>query len=494
MDAVSVGEPAQIFEALVERRAGGRARPAADRVVSSRELQREDATHLLHPFTDHRALRRSGPRVFVRGEGIHLIDAEGLRWVDAMSGLWCVTLGYGRDEIVEAAQAQMRTLPYCSSFFGDTHPAAIELARTIAGLTPAGLDQVFFCNSGSEANDTAVRMARRYWELRGQPGRRVVISRRNAYHGSTLAGVSLGGFPSMHAQGGPPLPDVVHIRQPYRYGEGRELSPEAFGLAAARALEDAIVAVGAERVAAFIAEPVQAAGGVVIPPETYWPAVEAIARRHGVLVIADEVVCGFGRTGAWFGCQTMRFTPHLMTLSKGLSSGYAPIAATVVANDIAGELRAFDGEFEHGFTCSGHPVSCAVALKTIEILRREHVVATVRQETGPHLASLLAALRGRALVAEIRSIGLMAALEIAHPDPSAQAMPEPGALGAAVRAACATRRLIVRAEGDTIMLAPPLVCTRAELQRIVATLDDALAVVGAALTDGAPSGARIVPS
>jgi putrescine---pyruvate transaminase len=440
---------------------------APSEIASQHCLQRWDEAHLLHPFTDHRRLRIDGARIFVRGEGIHLIDDRGRRWIDGMSGLWCATLGYSQPEIVAAAAAQMRELPYCSSFFGSSHPTAIELAGQIAALTPAGLDQVFFCNSGSEANDTAVRAVRRYWELRGKPRRRIVISRKNAYHGSTYMGASLGGFDCMHAQGGLPLADVLHIRQPYWYGEGRSMTADAFGIVAAQSLEAAILEVGAEHVAAFIAEPIQGAGGVIIPPATYWPEIERIARRHDVPIIADEVVCGFGRTGQWFGCQHLGFTPHVMTLSKGLSAGYAPIGATVLSRHIADELRAFDGEFEHGFTSSGHPVSCAVALKTIELLRRHRVIDTVRLNTGPYFARGLAKLADHPLVAEVRSAGLMAALELAHPRGS-------GALGAACRDACARDRLIVRAEGNTVMIAPPLICARDDLDRIVLTIEHAL--------------------
>lgn len=436
-------------------------------IASQQSRHRWDESHLLHPFTDHRRLRIEGARIFVSGEGIHLVDDKGRRSIDGMSGLWCATLGYSQPEIVAAAAKQMQELPYCSSFFGSSHPAAIELAHQIAALSPAGLDQVFFCNSGSEANDTAVRAVRRYWELRGQRRRRTVISRRNAYHGSTYMGASLGGFDCMHAQGGLPLADVMHIRQPYWYAEGDGLTAEAFGLVAAQSLESAILDVGAEHVAAFIAEPIQGAGGVIIPPATYWPAIESIARRYDVPIIADEVVCGFGRTGQWFGCQTLGFTPDIMTLSKGLSAGYAPIAATVLSRHIADELRAFDGEFEHGFTSSGHPVCCAVALKTIELLRRHRIVDTVRLNTGPYLARSLQRLVGHALVAEVRSVGLMAAIELAHPR-------APGAMGTACRDACARNRLIVRAEGDTVMLAPPLICTRADLDAIVHILEDAL--------------------
>ncbi|MEZ5500094.1 MAG: aminotransferase [Steroidobacteraceae bacterium] len=444
--------------------------PSADGCSLPR-LRARDRSHFLHPFTNHRRMREQGTQVFVRGEGIHLIDANGRRYIDGMSGLWCVTLGYSQSEIVAAATAKLNELPFCSSFFGATHPAAIELADTIASLTPTGLDQVFFSNSGSEANDTAIRAVRHYWELRAQPRRRVIISRHNAYHGSTYIGASLGGFACMHAQGGLPLPEIMHIRQPYHFAEGKGEAPEQFGLTAARALEEAILRCGPDRVAAFIAEPIQAAGGVIIPPATYWPAIERIAQRYGVLVIADEVVCGFGRTGVWFGCQHQHFTPDVMTMSKGLTSGYAPLAATVLSHEIAEVIRDHDGEFEHGFTCSAHPVSCAVANKTIEILHRERVVETIRRETGPYLAMRLGNLGAHASVGEVRSVGLMAAIELRRQDASSGNDTPAGLLGQTFRRLCADADLIVRAEGDTVMLAPPLISTRNDIDNIVARLD-----------------------
>jgi putrescine---pyruvate transaminase len=458
------------------RRPSGRGNPTIP-ASQLETLLAHDREHLLHPFTDHRALHEHGARIVARAEGIYLIAGDGRRWIDGMSGLWCTILGYSQPEIVAAAAAQMSDLPYCSSFFGATHPAAIELAHTIASLTPPGLDHVFFSNSGSEANDTAIRAVRRYWQLRGEPQRRVIISRRNAYHGSTYMGASLGGFDCMHAQGGLPLPEIVHIREPYHYRDGGDETPEQFGLTAARALEAAILQIGARNVAAFIAEPIQGAGGVVIPPATYWPEIERIARRYQVPIIADEVVCGFGRTGEWFGCQHLGFVPDVMTLSKGLAAGYAPIAATVLSQEIAAVLRAFDGEFEHGFTSSGHPVSCAVALKTIELLARHRIIQSVREDLGPHFNRRLRTLAVHGHVDDIRSTGLMAAIELAAPRSVGPNNPARGGLGAIFREACAAQGLIVRVEGDTVMLAPPLICTRAELDSIVERLSRALALL-----------------
>jgi putrescine aminotransferase len=319
---------------------------------ATKEWQDLDARHYLHPFTDFKSLAAEGARVIERAEGVYLYDSEGRRILDGMAGLWCVNLGYGRKELAEAAFAQMQELPYYNSFFKSAHPPAIELARRLAELTPPQFNHVFFTGSGSEANDTILRMARRYWDVRGEPGRQVVISRHNAYHGSTMAGASLGGMAAMHSQGGLPIPGIVHIEQPYWFENGVDLAPEEYGLRAARRLAEKIEEVGPENVAAFIGEPIQGAGGVIIPPSTYWPAVQKICREYGILLIADEVVCGFGRTGRWFGNEYFGFEPDFMTLAKGITSGYQPLGAVMVGDRVAEVLIEQGGEFHHGYTYS----------------------------------------------------------------------------------------------------------------------------------------------
>src|SRR5688572_28179417 len=317
---------------------------------STAEWQALDAAHYIHPFTDHAALSKKGTRVIARAEGVYLYESGGRRILDGMSGLWCVNLGYGRRELADAAYQQMLELPYYNSFFQVAHPPAIELARLLAEVTPPQFKHVFFTGSGSEANDTVVRSVRRYWELQGQPQRTFIISRTNAYHGSTMAGASLGGMAPMHAQGGLPIPGIVHIRQPYWYAEGGDLSPEEFGLVAAQALEAKIAELGPGKVAAFIGEPIQGAGGVIIPPETYWPEIQRICDRHGILLVADEVICGFGRTGHWFGSDRFGIRADLMAIAKGMSSGYLPIGGVMVADRVAEVLISRGGEFAHGYT------------------------------------------------------------------------------------------------------------------------------------------------
>jgi putrescine---pyruvate transaminase len=280
------------------------------------DWQRLDREHYLHPFTDSKALHARGSRVIVRAEGVYLYDSDGQRILDGMAGLWCVNVGYGRRELAEVAYRQMLELPYYNSFFMSAHPPAIELSRQLAELTPAQFNKVFYTGSGSEANDTVVRMVRHYWATLGQPERKVIISRQNAYHGSTMAGASLGGMAFMHAQGGLPIPDIEHICQPYWFGEGGDLSPDEFGRRAAQALAERIEQVGPERVAAFIGEPIQGAGGVIIPPDTYWPEIQRICDHYGILLVADEVICGFGRLGSWFGSEHFGIRPDLMPIGR----------------------------------------------------------------------------------------------------------------------------------------------------------------------------------
>lgn len=419
--------------------------------------------HLLAPFTDYRQLNEKGARIITRAEGVHLWDSEGQRILDGMAGLWCVNVGYGREELVEAASRQMRELPYYNLFFQTAHPPALELAKAIAELAPEGMNHVFFTGSGSEANDTVLRLVRHYWAIKGQPEKRVVIGRWNGYHGSTMAGASLGGMAAMHEQGGL-LPDIVHIPQPYWFGEGGEMSPEEFGIWAADQLERKILEVGEERVAAFIAEPIQGAGGVIVPPESYWPRVRQILDKYDILFIADEVICGFGRTGEWFGSQYYGNAPDLMPIAKGLTSGYVPMGGVVVRDEV---VRVLDegGEFYHGFTYSGHPVAAAVALENIRILRDEGIVDRVRSTTAPYLQKRWAELADHPLVGETRGVGMVAALELVR-DKKTRTRYEGGA-GMLCREHCFRNGLVMRAVGDTMIIAPPLVITPESIDELV---------------------------
>jgi putrescine aminotransferase len=432
------------------------------------EWQALDAAHYLHPFTDHKSLAARGTRVITHAEGVYLHDSEGNRILDGMSGLWCVALGYGRRELAEAAYRQMQELPYYNSFFQCANPPAIELADRLARLSPPQFQHAFFTGSGSESNDTLVRMVRRYWELRGQPERQVIISRWNGYHGSTMAGASLGGMKAMHSQGGLPIPGIVHIGQPYWFECGGDLDPDEFGLKAARELEQKILEIGPDKVAAFIGEPVQGAGGVIIPPRTYWPEVQRIVDRYGILLASDEVICGFGRTGEWFGCEHYGTRPDFMTLAKAITSGYQPLGALMVADRVAEVLVGEGGEFFHGFTYSGHPVAAAVANANLEIMERERIVERVRTEIAPYWAARWRELGDHPLVGEARTLGLFGALELVPRKPSRAFFPERGTVGTRCRDLSVRNGLVMRAVWDTMIAAPPLVITPAEIDELVA--------------------------
>ena len=431
------------------------------------EMRALDAAHHLHPFTDTSALNRRGVRVITRAEGVWLWDSDGNQLLDGMSGLWCVNIGYGRAELAEAAARQMRQLPYYNTFFMSTHPPAVALAAKVAEVTPEGMNRIFFASSGSEANDTNIRLVRHYWAALGKPDKQVIIARKNGYHGSSVGSASLGGMAAMHAQGGLPIPDVLHIDQPYWYGEGGDSDPETFGLSRARALEEAIDAIGEDRVAAFIAEPIQGAGAVIIPPDSYWPEIQRICDEREILLIADEVITGFGRTGNWFASETFGIRPDVMTVAKGMSSGYQPIGGSILSETMASVFEEEAGEFVHGYTYSGHPVAAAVALENIRIMQDEGIV---EQAAGiaPYLAEKWASLGDHPLVGEARIRGLMGALELT-PDKAARAPFEApvGTVGEIARDYALGEGLVMRHVRDTLIIAPPLVITRDEIATLV---------------------------
>ena len=440
------------------------------------ELKRLDLAHHLPAQADHKVIAElGGSRIITRAEGSTIYDGEGNAILDGMAGLWCVNVGYGRTELAQAAYDQMLELPYYNTFFKTATPPPVKLAARIAEKLGGALTHVFFNSSGSEANDTVFRLVRHYWKLKGEPQRTVFISRWNAYHGSTVAGVSLGGMKHMHVQGDLPIPGVEHVMQPYWFGEGFGEDKEAFCVRAVQAIEDRILAVGPENVAAFIGEPVQGAGGVIIPPEGYWPRVQAICRKYGILLVCDEVITGFGRLGQWFGHQHYGVTPDLVPMAKGLSSGYLPISAVGVADHIVRELKEKGGDFVHGFTYSGHPTCAAVALKNIEIMERERLVERTREDTGPYLAKALATLADHPLVGEARSIGLLGAVEIvSEKGTNKRFKGEEGTAGPIVRDICIRNGLMVRGIRDTIVCCPPLIITHAEIDRLVDTIKRSL--------------------
>lgn len=445
----------------------------ASNVYPTAELRALDTAHYLHPFTDFGALAQEGSRVMVEGDGVWLTDSDGNRYLDGMAGLWCTNVGHGRAEIAEAAHEQMLELAYYNSFFKTSNAPAIRLADKLASIAPAHMNRVFFCGSGSEANDTVFRMVRHYWAIQGKPEKTHFISRRNGYHGSTVAAASLGGMKPMHGQGGL-IPGISHIAQPYWFGEGGDMSPAEFGVWAARELEREIERLGEDKVAAFIAEPIQGAGGVIIPPETYWPEIKRICAEHEILLVVDEVICGFGRTGAWFGADTYDVQADLQPIAKGLTSGYLPMGGVMVSDKVATVLDQ-GGEFYHGYTYSGHPTCAAAALANLAIIEREGLVARVRDDIGPYLQSRWAKLGDHPLVGEARMKGLMGALELVPAKPSRTTkFADEGKVGTIARDLSFKNGLIMRAVRDSLILSPPLTITHDEADRLVALAEKTL--------------------
>ena len=392
-------------------------------------------------------------------------DSEGHKILDGMAGLWCVAIGYGRDELADAASKQMRELPYYNLFFMTAHPPVLELSKAIAEIAPEGMNHVFFTGSGSEGNDTMLRMVRHYWAIKGQPNKKTIISRKNGYHGSTVAGASLGGMTYMHEQGDLPIPGITHIPQPYWFGEGGDMSPEEFGIWAANQLEEKILELGVDNVGAFIAEPIQGAGGVIVPPATYWPRIKEILAKYDILFVADEVICGFGRTGEWFGSDFYDLKPDMMTIAKGLTSGYIPMGGLIVRDEVVAVLNE-GGDFNHGFTYSGHPVAAAVALENIRILREEKIIETVHAETAPYLQKRLRELNDHPLVGEVRGVGMLGAIELVQ-DKATRKRYEGRGAGMICRQFCFANGLIMRAVGDTMIISPPLVISKDEIDELV---------------------------
>ena len=459
--------------------------PAVVQRRSTKEWQDADSAHYLHPFTDFKSLAAKGSRIITKADNIYLWDSDGHKILDAMSGLWCVNVGYGRQELITAATKQLQELPFYNSFFQTATPPAIELAELLAHVTPPQFKHVFFSGSGSEGNDTVVRMVRRYWDVLGQPERTVIIGRKNGYHGSTMAGASLGGMSGMHAQGGLPIPGIAHIEQPFWFQLGRNQSRDDFGLKAAGWLEAKILEIGADKVAAFIGEPIQGAGGVIVPPDTYWPEIQRICDKYNILLVSDEVICGFGRTGRWFGCETFGYRPDLMTFAKGVTSGYIPLGGVMVGERIARVLIEQGGEFNHGYTYSGHPVACAVALANIRLIQREKLVEKVHDDLGPYLATHYAEIAKHPLVGEVQTCGLMAALQIVKDKSTGQAFDPALEVGMLCRGHCFGNGLIMRAVGDRMIVAPPLVITRGQIDEMAALIRKCLDLT---LTDATQRG------
>lgn len=444
--------------------------------TDTQRIQTLDNRHHLHPFVVHSELRAQGPRVITRGDGVYLWDSEGRKILDGMSGLWCVQLGYGVKELADAAYDALTKLPYYNTFFQTTTPYVTELAQAIAARTPADLDEIFFACSGSEANDTAIKLIWYYWNLQGKPDKKAIISRKLAYHGSTVAGASLTGLDFMHGIFDLPLPRFHHVAPPpysYVYAEPGEADAD-FAARCAAALEEQILEIGPANVAAFVGEPVMGAGGLMIPPDGYWPEVQRICRKYDVLLWSDEVICGFGRLGEWFGCSVYGITPDLITMAKGMSSGYQPISAVALNGRLGDAITSSETEMAHGYTYSGHPVACAVALRNIRLMEDLELVGPRGRATAEYFQACLAKLADHPLVGEARGIGMLGALELVK-DPATRERYAPGGrAGLMCRGHCFEQGIIMRAVGDTMFLAPPLVISHDEIDEMFGLINRCL--------------------
>ena len=439
---------------------------------TTKQWQDIDTAHHLHPFTDYKSLAKEGTNVIVKADGAHLTNTDDKQFLDAMSGLWCVNVGYGRKNLAEVAYKQMQELPYYNSFFKTATAPSIELAQQLAEIAPNDLNHAFFSSSGSEANDTVVRMVRRYWDLKGKPNKKTFISREYAYHGSTMTGVSLGGMTAMHAQGGM-MPGFEHVMPPYWYKYGGDMSPEEFGMHTANKIEEKINEIGAENIAAFIGEPIQGAGGVIIPPDSYWPRVQEICTQYDILLVVDEVICGFGRTGEWFGSNTYNIKPDIITMAKGISSGYIPLSGIMVGDRVTETLVDEGGEFYHGYTYSGHPVACAVAIENIKIIREENLIENSRK-TSVYLKERMNEIADHPLVGEVRMKSFIGAVELVKDKDKREMFEETGVVGGICRDYCIENGLVMRAVRDGMIFCPPLIFNNNHIDELVDKLKKSL--------------------
>ncbi len=430
------------------------------------ELVTNDRAHLLHPLSNLRALRDHGPLVMVRGEDVFLWDSDGKRYIDAFSGLWNVNVGHGRAELAEAAATQIHEVAFVPNVFGLVSPPPIELATRLAALFPGSLNHFQFTSGGAESNETALKIARYYWWLKGRSEKVTILSRKMAYHGIAMGALAATGIPSYHEGFGPKTPGFVHLTPPYQYRHGDGMSEDEFVASLVRELEETIAREGADTIAAMIGEPVQGAGGVVVPPRGYWAAIAPVLKEHDILLIFDEVICGFGRTGTMFGMQQYGVTPDIVSFAKGITSGYIPLGGVGVSDDIWDTLSTPDRMFMHGFTYSGHPVACAVALPNIDIIERERLPENAGRAGDYLLGALHDRLDDHSHVGNVRGKGLMLFVELVA-DKSSKANFEPALnLGGKLTAATRERGIIVRPVNDGIAISPPLTIQQAELDVI----------------------------
>ncbi|SFU20800.1 aspartate aminotransferase family protein [Paraburkholderia aspalathi] len=448
-------------------------------------LSKADVLHQFHPYTDARLHEEVGPLVITRGEGVYVFDELGRRYLEAMSGLWSVGLGFSNERLIRAAEAQLRTLPFYHLFSHKSHVSSIQLAEKLIELAPVPMSKVFFTNSGSEANDTIVKLIWYRSNAAGKPAKKKIISRAGGYHGVTVVSASLTGLQGIHRGFDLPLPGFLHVSYPhlYRFGLPGE-TEEAYADRLAAELEDLIQKEGPETIAAFYGEPLMGAGGVIVPPRTYWEKIQKVCQRHDILIVADEIICGFGRTGNMFGCETFDIKPDIMVVSKQLSSSYQPIAAVLI-NDrvfqpIAEQSHDFGG-FGHGLTGGGHPVACAVSLENIRVIEDENLVEHARH-MGHRLHTALTSMTDHPLIGEVRGCGLVAGVELVIDKAEKTALPEKGKLGREFITRAHSNGIIFRGIYDTIAICPPLISTSSEIDELIEkfgrTLDDVSRALG----------------
>ena len=440
--------------------------------LSLETLRRIDQAHHLHPFTDHGDLHRQGTRIIRSASGCTVIDENDRPLIDALAGLWCVNVGYGRREIADAVYKQMTAVAYYPSFFNTTTEPTILLAGKLAQLAPKGLGHAFFSNSGSEANESALKLIRGYQKLRGKRAKQKIVTRSFAYHGVTLATTSMTGLPSCTEPFDLPLPGFVQVPGPYAYGANNGMTPEQYGEWCLAETERILLQEGPDTIAALFAEPIQGAGGVIVPPPGYLRALRDLCRRHDILFVADEVITAFGRLGTWFASELWNLEPDLIVTAKGITSGYLPLGATLVRDEIA-EMLTKGGYLAHGYTYSGHPAATAAALANLEIIEKEKLVERVRDDVGPYFQKKLQSLAGHRAVSEARGFGLIGALEVVPRGGRAELTPTT-LLGVKAAALVREEGVIVRGIRDLVALAPPLVVTHEEVDRIFAAVEKGL--------------------
>ena len=442
----------------------GRVAPTRTRSATE-ELVRQDQAHLFHAVSNLHRLQRDGPLILARGEGVHVWDTEGNRYVEGFGGLWNVNVGHGRAELVDAMAAQATALAYAPTFFGLASPPAIELAAKLGEMFPGPLNRFFFTSGGAEANESAIKIARQYWWLRGEPEKVKILSRRQAYHGIATGALAATGIPAFWEGFGPRVPGFVHLTPPYAYRYGEGLTDDEFVAKLGAELEETIAREGAGTIAALIGEPVQGAGGIIVPPAGYWPRVAEILQRHDILLILDEVVTAFGRTGAMFGMRQYGVSPDLVSFAKGITSGYVPLGGVGVTDAVFAVLAEPDRMFMHGFTYTGHPVACAVALRNLRIVEEERLPENAAW-AGAYLLDRLLPLRDHPHVGEVRGKGLMLAIEVVADKATKAKFDAEADIAGRLQAATRRHGVLVRAGGDGLILAPPLIIQQAELDEL----------------------------